>query len=218
MGSEETELEVPTEGESKEAKQPVVEKEPPVEQHSEPPSESPDPVDVYNWHTSPKGTPGPAKGDGGANAAASPMDKAQKSSATRWSRIQNWRKGLSDDFSDRPLSSSPASPAGKSGAGVKPEGVKPEKMHGHRKSPFRRALSEPTGSLFSVLTSSSSSSHVTPSTMTTEASGASPMDASQRGGGGALFRKCLKTVSQKLKRPRLQSRHSTHTLLAGNVF
>ncbi|CDQ64105.1 unnamed protein product [Oncorhynchus mykiss] len=41
----------------------------------------------------------------------------------------------------------------------------------------------------------------------------SPTDTPQKGGGGALFRKYIRTVSQKLKRPRLLSRNSTSTLL-----
>lgn len=206
----------------------AVEKEPQVEPLSEPsPSEDDDPLIVYKWHTASKEPPGDSKGDGGASAAASPMDKAQKSSTTvpttattRWSKIKNWRKALSDDLGDRPFSSSSSAAAspGKSGPGVKPE-----KAPGARKNPFRRALSEPTA-LLAAFTSSSNSPnsssssrhHENSSSSTTDA--APPADASQRGGGGALFRMYLKTVSQKLKRPRLPSRHSTHNLLPGNVF
>ncbi|KAJ3614483.1 hypothetical protein NHX12_018055 [Muraenolepis orangiensis] len=210
MGNEENDSELVAEHELTEAKQMVVDKEPEAGRHSELTSESADPLNIYNWQTGPKGTPGNGKGDGGATAGTSPMDRVQKST-TRWTKIQNWRKALSDDLSDRPFSQSP-SPM-KSGGGA---GAKPEKACAARKSPFRRAMSEPTGSLFATLTSSSSKSgQATPSsTATTDASGASTGDASQRAGGGALFRKCLKTVSQRLKRPLLQSRHSTHTLLS----
>ncbi|KAK0131848.1 Disabled 2-interacting protein [Merluccius polli] len=210
MGNEENDLEPAAEHVSKDAKQLVVEKEPSGEQNSRPPSENTDPLTIYNWHTNTKGTPGEGKGDGGATAEASPMmDKVQKSSTSKWSKMQNWRKALSDDFGDK-YSSSPE----KSGAGAKPE-----KAHGPHKNPFRRVRSEPSGSLFAFLTASSSSGsgHATPSTGTTDALGASAMDASQRGGGETRFRKCLKTVSQKLKRPRLQSRHSTHNLMPDMV-
>ncbi|KAG7259156.1 hypothetical protein CRUP_010329, partial [Coryphaenoides rupestris] len=211
MGNEENDWELVAGNAPTEPKQAVVEKEPQVELLSEPPPSE------DNDSKASKGPPGDSKGDGGASAAASPMDKAQKSSpavttttaaTTRWSKIQNWRKALSEDLGDRPSSSSSSAAAspGKSGPGVKPE-----KAPGVRKNPFRRALSEPTGSLFAALTSSSSGHHANPSTATSDA--APPADASQRGGGGALLRKCLKTVSQKLKRPRLPSRHSTHNLL-----
>ncbi|CAL8333518.1 unnamed protein product [Lota lota] len=202
MGNDENEFEPADEDVPKEAKQTAVEKEP----RSEPPSENSDPLNIYNWHTSTKGTPGDGKGDGGATAAASPMEKFQKSSSTKWSRIQNWGKALSDDLGERAFShSSPVK--------SKSTGAKPEKASGAQKHPFRRAASEPAGSLFSAHSSISNSGHATQSTAATDASGASPVDASQRGGGGTLFRKCLKTVSQKLKMPKLQSRHSTTNLL-----
>ncbi|KAG5853847.1 hypothetical protein ANANG_G00030930 [Anguilla anguilla] len=48
-------------------------------------------------------------------------------------------------------------------------------------------------------------------------SGSSPQEAQGGKGGGALFRKYLRTVSQKFKRPRLQSRNSTPLYQDGGV-
>jgi hypothetical protein len=218
MGNDEndSQLAAGEEDASKEAKQTSsVEREP----ASEVPADNNDPIKIYNWHTSTKGAPGDGKGDGkgdggAAAAAASPMEKPPKSSTTKLGRIRNWGKALSDDLGERAFSHS--SPVKSKSTGAKLE----KASGGAQKHPFRRAASEPAGSLFRTHggASGSGSGHATQSTAAAEAPGASPVDGAQRASGGALFRKCLKTVSQKLKRPRLQSRHSTSTLLRGNVF
>ncbi|KAJ0041703.1 hypothetical protein NL108_008152, partial [Boleophthalmus pectinirostris] len=81
-----------------------------------------------------------------------------------------------------------------------------------RRYPFIRALSEPPGMLFSARGQSGSSSQTAPpSSSDNEASGGSPStDPGQKGAavGGALFKKYLRTVSQKFKRPKLHSRSS----------
>uniref|UniRef100_G3Q2G8 RAS protein activator like 3 n=1 Tax=Gasterosteus aculeatus TaxID=69293 RepID=G3Q2G8_GASAC len=123
-------------------------------------SETTDPLHTYKWHTGSKGKLNDPK-----------EDKSQKTSTNKWSKMQNWRKALSEDPGDKHSS------GGKGGDGVKPD-------KGARKNPFRRALSEPPGS-------------------TTE--------PSQRAGGGALLKKYLRTVSQKLKH------HGTLSLLKKNL-
>ncbi|XP_067440366.1 RAS protein activator like-3 isoform X1 [Thunnus thynnus] len=170
-------------------------------------SETTDPLNTYKWHTGSKGTLDEVKeeGEGGAASSTSTVDKIQKASTNKWSKMQNWRKALSEDNGDKNSS-------GKSGEATKAD----KGAGGNRKNPFRRALSEPPGSLFAALSPSSSSAntpHAAPSSTAAEASGVSSTDPSQRGGGGALFKKYLRTVSQKLKRPKLQSRSSTPSLL-----
>ncbi|XP_061736631.1 disabled homolog 2-interacting protein isoform X1 [Nerophis ophidion] len=104
----------------------------------------------------------------------------------KWNKKQTWRKALSEDSED-----------------------KETKMNSARKNPFRRAFSMPTTSFFSTLTQSSCSP-----------GGASEADCDsstdlQQEGGGARFKKYWRSVSQKLKRPRLHSRNSTPALLPG---
>ncbi|KAM6971917.1 uncharacterized protein FYW47_004069 [Aplochiton taeniatus] len=172
----------------------------------ETPPEDVDPLNTYKWHTGSKGNLAGARGEGGGTpSASSTMEKLEKSTATKWSKVQNWRKALSEDPGDRAC-------VGKGG-----DTSKPEKMTGIRKNPFRRALSEPPGSLFAALTPSSPSTSAqgTPGPASAEASGCSSANAPHKGGGGALFRKYLRTVSQKLKRPRLQSRTSLSALQPG---
>ncbi|KAM4611321.1 RAS protein activator like-3 isoform 2-T2 [Polymixia lowei] len=202
MGTEEKDSSSAPEHLPKESGSAEKEREPPGEHPSELLNENADPLNTYKWHTGSKGTLDEVKGErGGTSSAASTMDKVQKSSTNKWSKMQNWRKALSEDPGDK------SSPAGKGGDSTKPE-------KGPRKNPFRRALSEPPGSLFATLSHSSGSTSAAPSSAAAaEASGLSPTDTSQRGSGGALFRKYLRTVSQKLKRPRLQTRNSTPTLL-----
>ncbi|KAM6941781.1 RAS protein activator like-3 [Lycodopsis pacificus] len=205
MGTEEKDLEPAAQQPPKEQGSPEREK----ESSGEPPqgqtSETTDPLNTYKWHTDSKGKLNDLKedGEGGAASSTSTIDKSQKASTNKWSKMQNWRKALSEDPGDRHSSS------GKGG-----EGVKADK--GARKNPFRRALSEPPGSLFAALSpssSSASSAHAASSSAAAETSGVSSTDPSQKGGSGALLKKYLRTVSQKLKRPRLQSRNSTPTLL-----
>ncbi|KAM3623469.1 uncharacterized protein V6R79_011632 [Siganus canaliculatus] len=204
MGNEEKDLEPENQQLPKEQGSPEREKESPVEPPQGETSETTDPLNTYKWHTGSKGTSEDAKeGEAGTASATSTIDRIQKASANKWSKMQNWRKALSEDPGDK------NSAGGKGG-----EGTKSDK--GARKNPFRRALSEPPGSLLSALTPSSSSSGTAhAASSSAEASGVSSTEPSQKGGGGTLFKKYLRSVSQKLKRPRLQSRSSTPNLLPG---
>ncbi|XP_020564596.1 RAS protein activator like-3 isoform X1 [Oryzias latipes] len=183
----------------------LIEKEP----AGEPPqtSETSDPLNTYKWHTGSKGEASNLKeeGDGDAVSSAPAMEKYQKAASNKWTKMQNWRKALSEDT---------AGDKGSSG-GKNADGTKSEKGAA-RKNPFRRALSEPPGSLFAALSSTSSAQPAssTSSAAASEASGASCADPSQKGSGGALFKKYLWNVTQKLKRPKLQTRSSTPTLSA----
>ncbi|KAJ8415991.1 hypothetical protein AAFF_G00380130 [Aldrovandia affinis] len=142
-------------------------------------------LNTYKWHTGGRQPSDGPKAEPGAAGAAS--DRLEKSTPTKWgNKMQSWRKALSEDV-------------GEKGA------TKPDRSAGPRKNPFRRALSEPPGSLLSAVRSphpTQASEH--PSA---DASASSPHDPPGRG-GGALFRKYLRTVSQKFKKPRLQSRSS----------
>lgn len=170
-------------------------------------SEDTDPLDTYKWHTGSKGTLDEVKGEGeGGGTASAASTIVQKISSNKWSKMQSWRKALSEDTGVK------SSPGGKGG-----EGTKAEKVSSIRKNPFRRALSEPPGSLFSSLSPSSSSATAASSSAPAEASGVSGTEPAQKAGGGTLFKKCLWTVSQKLKRPKLQSRNSARSLLPGEV-
>ncbi|XP_014866430.1 PREDICTED: RAS protein activator like-3-like isoform X2 [Poecilia mexicana] len=210
MGTEEKDSELAAQPLSKEQGSPEKEKESPVE-HPQP-SETTDPLNTYKWHTGSKGTLNEQReeADGAAAASTSTIDKIHKASSNKWSKMQNWRKALSEDPGDK------NSTGGKSG-----EATKAEKGAGvTRKNPFRRALSEPPGSLFAALTPSSSSassaqpaSSSSSSSAAPEAAGASSNDPSSKGSGGTIFKKYLWNVTQKLKRPRLQSRNSEHALL-----
>lgn len=210
MGTEEKDSESAGQQISKEQQgSPEKEKESPVEHPQA--SETTDPLNTYKWHTGSKGTLNEQReeGDGAAPSSTSTIDRIQKASSNKWSKMQNWRKALSEDPGDK------NSTAGKSG-----EGPKAEKGAGvTRKNPFRRAMSEPPGSLFAALTPSSSSAQAASSSSSAalEASGVSSNDPSPKGGGGAIFKKYLWNVTQKLKRPKLQSRNSEHTLLPGNI-
>lgn len=209
MGTEEKDPELAAVPPSTEQGTPEKEKDSPAE----PPQtsvEATDALNTYKWHTGSKGTLNELKEQEGAPAAStSTIDKIQKVSTNKWSKMQNWRKALSEDPGDKNSST------GKSGEGAKPE----KGAGGTRKNPFRRALSEPPGSLLAALTpssSSASSAHAaSTSSAAAEASGGSSADPSQKGGGGALFKKYLWNVTQKLKRPRLQSRNSTPQLVPG---
>ncbi|KAJ8363440.1 hypothetical protein SKAU_G00122710 [Synaphobranchus kaupii] len=168
-----------------------IEKDPLADPQPDQPEDS-DLLNTYKWHT--KGRLPP---DGGKTEAGAPVapDRAEKSSPTKWSKMQSWRKAFSEDVGDK--------------SSARTEGSKPEKGAGPRKKPFRRALSEPPGSLLSTVRSAIPSSQAPdPDASPTDPSGSSPQEAQGRG-GGAIFRKYLRTVSQKFKRPRLQSRNST---------
>ncbi|MCJ8750148.1 hypothetical protein PDJAM_G00259190 [Pangasius djambal] len=133
-------------------------------------------LNAYTWHT------------GGARG-----DPSEKSAGNKWSKMQSWRKALSEDTADKSPAPSPA-PGARGGDGT-------TKPASGRKNPFRRALSEPPGSLLSSILSPSSSS--SPSPADTSAAG----DTAQ----GGKLRKYLRQVSQKLKRPRAQNRSNAST-------
>lgn len=210
MGTEEKDLEPAAQQPAEEQESPEREKASSADPSQEPATETADPLNTYKWHT--KGTLNEVKEEGeeGAASSTSTIDRIQKASTNKWNKMQNWRKALSEDTGDKNSS------GGKSG-----EVAKPEKAAGvSRKNPFRRALSEPPSALLAALSASSSSAssaQAASSSGAAEASGVSSTDPSQKGGGGALFKKYLRTVSQKLKRPKLQSRSSTSNLLPGNV-
>ncbi|TRY92874.1 hypothetical protein DNTS_029150 [Danionella cerebrum] len=125
-------------------------------------------LNTYKWHT---------RAEMGAHGT---FERLEKGATKNWNKMQSWRKALSEDAGEK--SSNPTR------ACESPS--KSEKQP--RKNPFRRALSEPPGSLFSSLA---------PGTSGSQASGSSVQDSTQRG----KIRKYLQTVSQKFKRPRLQS-------------
>lgn len=207
MGTEEKDLEPAAQQPPKEQGSPEKEKESPVEPPQAQTSETTDPLNTYKWHTGSRGMLNEVKeeGEGGAASSTSTINKIQKASTNKWSKMQNWRKALSEDPGDKNSS--------KGGEGPKPD----KAAGGTRKNPFRRALSEPPGSLFAAMSpssSSASSAHTAPSSAAAEAPSTDP---SQKGGGGTLLKKYLRTVSQKLKRPRLQSRSSTPNLLPGKA-
>lgn len=212
MGTEEKDSEPAAQQPPKEQGSPEKEKESPVEPPQGQISETSDPLNTYKWHTGSKGTLDEVKEEGGGAASStSTIDKIQKASTNKWSKMQNWRKAMSEDPGEKNSS------GGKGGEGAKPD----KGTTGTRKNPFRRALSEPPGSLFAALSPSSSaasSANAASSSAAAEASGVSSTDPSQRAGGGALIKKYLRTVSQKLKRPKLQSRSSTPSLLHGKVL
>lgn len=130
-------------------------------------------LNAYTWHT------GGARGD--------PSEKS------KWGKMQNWRKALSEDTPDKCPAPAPEARGGDGST----------KAASGRKNPFRRALSEPPGSLLSSILSPSSSSSSAPSA-------AEPGAAADTAQGGKL-RKYLRQVSQKLKRPRAQIRNNTST-------
>uniref|UniRef100_UPI0037E85930 RAS protein activator like-3 isoform X2 n=1 Tax=Semicossyphus pulcher TaxID=241346 RepID=UPI0037E85930 len=208
MGTEEKELEPAAQHPPKEQGSPENEKESTVEPAQGQTSDTTDPLNTYKWHTGSRGALNEVRGEaeGAAASSTSTIDKIQKASTNKWNKVQNWRKALSEDTGEKYPSS------GKAGEGAKPE----KGAGGTRKNPFRRALSEPPGSLFSALSPSSSSAtsaNAASSSAAAEASGVSSTDPAQKGGGGALLKKYLRTVSQKLKRPKLQSRSSNPNLL-----
>ncbi|KPP71097.1 RAS protein activator like-3-like [Scleropages formosus] len=167
------------------------ERDPPADVQPEP-IEDPALLNTYKWHTGGKQHPDGSKGDGGATGSS---ERPEKSTPSKWSKMQNWRKALSEDTPER-----------REAAGHT-ENPKPSKGPTARKNPFRRALSEPPGSLLAIAPTSPVAPP-SPGPSSTETPTSSPQDAQQKG-GGAIFRKYLRTVSQKFKKPRLQSRNST---------
>lgn len=131
-------------------------------------------LNTYTWHTE------------GARG-----DPLEKSVGNKWNKMQSWRKAISEDTPDKSPALSPA-PGARAGDGT-------TKPTSGRKNPFRRALSEPPGSLLSSILSPSSSSSQSP----VETGAAA--DTTQ----GGKLRKYLRQVSQKLKRPRALNRSNT---------
>ncbi|XP_029632644.1 RAS protein activator like-3 isoform X2 [Salmo trutta] len=204
------------EAESEPEDKPIAEETGPTEEEKETSAEHPqdatpaedvDPLNTYKWHTGAKAaTLDGTRGEGGETASTT-IEKMEKTPTTKWSnKMQNWRKALSEDPGDK------ASTAGRGG-----ETPKLEKNPACRKNPFRRAQSEPPGSLFTTLSPSSSAQATSGLGASAEESESSPTDTPQKGGGGALLRKYIRTVSQKLKKPRLLSRNSTSNLLQDAV-
>ncbi|XDV36348.1 hypothetical protein PO909_006144 [Leuciscus waleckii] len=177
-------------GTNKEAR--AEQSEPQIEENMELSSEQNSPVDqdpqqpeddkllnTYKWHTGAK-TETPAQGA---------IERLEKGASNKWNKMQSWRKALSEDAGEK---CSTAARGAESPS-------KPDKPATSRKNPFRRALSEPPGSLLSSVLSSSSTS----GSSSAQASGTTVQDTTQRG----KIRKYLQTVSQKFKRPRTQSTH-----------
>ncbi|XP_067315148.1 disabled homolog 2-interacting protein isoform X2 [Pseudorasbora parva] len=134
-------------------------------------------LNTYKWHT-------------GAKTESLPqgaIERLEKGASNKWNKMQSWRKALSEDAGEK---YSTAARGAESPS-------KPEKPATSRKNPFRRALSEPPGSILSSVLSSSSAS----GSSSAQASGTTLQDTTQRG----KLRKYLQTVSQKFKRPRLAS-------------
>lgn len=211
MGTEEKDSEPAAQPPVKEQGTPEKENESPVEPPQGQTSEATDPLNTYKWHTGSKGTLNEVKeGDGAAAPSTSTLDRLQKASTNKWNKMQSWRKALSEDPGDK------SSASGKGGEGTKPE----KAFKVNRKNPFRRALSEPPGSLFAARSPSSntaSTANATSSSAAAETSGAPSTDPAQKGGGGKLLQKYFRAVSQKIKRPKLQSQSSSPTLLQGNT-
>lgn len=194
MGTEENQLEPA-------AQQPPKE---PEEKDESPTCDPSEPLNTYRWHTGSRGGLDQVREE---SSPTSTLGRLQKASSNKWSKMQTWRKALSEEHPDK----SPSS--GKGGEGARTKGT--------RKNPFRRALSEPLGARLATLAPSPSSAPPAPAadpagTSGVSSSAAAAADPPQRGGGGGmLLRKYLRTVSQKLK---LQSRWSTSNLLPGTVM
>ncbi|XP_067230211.1 RAS protein activator like-3 isoform X1 [Chanodichthys erythropterus] len=134
-------------------------------------------LNTYKWHTGAKTE----------TAAQGAIEKLEKGASNKWNKMQSWRKALSEDAGEK-CSTAPRGAESPS---------KADKPATSRKNPFRRALSEPPGSLLSSVLNSSSAS----GSSSAQASGTTVQDTTQRG----KIRKYLQTVSQKFKRQRLQS-------------
>ncbi|XP_062853191.1 RAS protein activator like-3 [Trichomycterus rosablanca] len=132
------------------------------------------PLSTYSWHTGAR----PEQAAGG-----------------KWSKMQSWRKALSEDTPEKSPAPTPGHGPAAEGPGVRP-GDTHTKPASARKNPFRRALSEPPGSLLSSILNPSSSSAA--------AAGGSGMDSEPAQGG--RIRKYLQQMSQKFKKPRTQTR------------
>ncbi|XP_077574554.1 ras/Rap GTPase-activating protein SynGAP isoform X2 [Stigmatopora nigra] len=186
MGIEEKEMESPSHPPPQEQGSPN-KKNPPVDHLLDgQAAETTDPISTYSWQSTSMGSLHDVAKNG---AASTPLTTEPIPKGNKWSKIQLWRKTHSEED-------------------------KTSKMNSPGKNPFRRALSLPPASLFASLTQSSSSV----SAVQGEPSSPTAMDStweSEQGRGGARFKKYWRSMSQKLKRPRLYSRNSTPTLLSG---
>ncbi|XP_063058226.1 ras GTPase-activating protein nGAP isoform X2 [Engraulis encrasicolus] len=174
-------------------------------------------LNTYVWHTGSKPSPPAAatadtnsqrpspQGGGGGGQQGNSMERTEKSTSNKWGKM-NWRKAHSEDHNaDRAVT------GGGGGARGEEKSKQEKPAGGLKKNPFRRALSEPPGSLLSTMrgmsgqgASASSSTTTTTGGASGEASGSNGQDSAQRG----KFMKYLQNVSRKIKRPRLQSRPS----------
>lgn len=134
-------------------------------------------LNTYKWHT----------GANSETVAQGPIERIEKGASNKWNKMQSWRKALSEDGGGKCSTATRGSESPS----------KSDKPAISRKNPFRRALSEPPGSLLSSALSSSSAS----GSSSAQASGSTVQDTMQKG----KIRKYLQTVSQKFKRQRLQS-------------
>ncbi|XP_049576064.1 ras/Rap GTPase-activating protein SynGAP isoform X2 [Syngnathus scovelli] len=186
MGTEQQEVESTTHPPQTEQGSAAKKRNPPADHLEGQAAESTDPLKTYKWKTASKEFLHEVSEDG-ASSAASTTERTQK--GNKWNKMQLRRKALSEED-------------------------KATKMNSTGKNPFQRALSLPPMSFFTMLTQSSSSDSAPhgepPKPSVTEAT----LEPEQ-GGGGARFKKCWRSVSQKLKRPRLQSRNSAPILLQG---
>ncbi|XP_077381435.1 ras/Rap GTPase-activating protein SynGAP isoform X2 [Festucalex cinctus] len=148
-------------------------------------TETTDPLNTYKWETASKESLHLMTEDGAASSSST-TERIQK--GNKWNKMQLWRKALSEED-------------------------KAPKINSTGKNPFQRALSLPPVSFFATLTHSSSAAGTPQGEPSAPLAADAAADAEQ--GGGTRFRKYWRSVSQKLKRPRLHSRNSTSTLLAG---
>ncbi|XP_051939182.1 RAS protein activator like-3 isoform X2 [Hippocampus zosterae] len=186
MGTEQKEVEPAAHRPPPEHGSPEKKTNPPADHQEGQAAMSTDPLNTYKWQTASKESLEEMTGDGGASAATT-NERIQK--GNKWNKMQLWRKTLSEED-------------------------KATKMNSTGKNPFRRALSLPPVSLFTTLTQSSNSTGA-PQGEPSSSSAAEATSDPEQGGGGARFKKYWRSVSQKLKRPKLHSRNSTPTLLPG---
>ncbi|MGH0173071.1 UNVERIFIED_CONTAM: hypothetical protein FKN15_064367 [Acipenser sinensis] len=140
---------------------------------------------TYKWHT------GTKPGIEGLKAEGVSGEKG----GTKWGKMQTWRKALSEDSG-----SDSATKRNKNFSATAPPSKAEDPAGGHekppRKSPFRRALSEPPGSMMAVMSPSKEQQR--------SPEGQSPSEGPQQ--KGAVFRKYLRSVSQRFRKPRTQNK------------
>ncbi|KAG2470930.1 ras GTPase-activating protein nGAP isoform X1 [Polypterus senegalus] len=158
-------------------------------------SEDDSPLKTYKWHT------GMKQAIEGLRSEGSAGDKEAHKGASKWSKMSNWRKAFSEEAA-----------AGEhvSAKRLKDSPKKVDDLHGvkttadekpPRKSPFRRALSEPPGSMRMALTKVNEQ----PVGATEEQQ--SPTERSNQ--KTTVLRKYLRSVSQRFKKPRAAEKKET---------